>query len=87
MLRVTNKVSIAKFASGCNQTLFLKGNGKRVFMKPFRVAIVGTGGIARSHMAALQHEQARVDVVAAVDVAPQNLKAFCEEKGTQNTAV
>jgi predicted dehydrogenase len=48
-------------------------------MKPFRVAIVGTGGIAGSHMNALRHEQERVEVVAAVDIAPQNLKVFCEQ--------
>lgn len=50
-------------------------------MKPFRAAIVGTGAIAKSHIAALRHEQERVEVVAAVDVTPQNLKTFCEENG------
>ncbi len=50
-------------------------------MKPFRAAIVGTGGIAGAHIRALQHEEQRVEVVAAVDVAPQNLERFCEEHG------
>ncbi len=45
----------------------------------FRVAIVGTGAIARSHMAALRHESARADVVAAVDVMPENLAKFSDE--------
>jgi predicted dehydrogenase len=48
-------------------------------MKSFRVAIVGTGGIARSHMNALQHEKERAEIVAAVDIAPQSLQSFCEQ--------
>ena len=48
-------------------------------MKPFRVAIVGTGGIAANHIKALRREEARVEVVAAVDVAPENLNRFCQE--------
>ncbi len=50
-------------------------------MKPFRVAIVGTGVIAKAHIKALRHEQERVDVVAAVDIAPEKVKNFCEEHG------
>ena len=48
-------------------------------MKTFRTAIIGTGGIARSHMRAFKQEEARVDVVAAADVAPENVERFCQE--------
>jgi predicted dehydrogenase len=48
-------------------------------MKTFRAAIIGTGTISRRHFAALSHEKERVEIVAAVDIAPQNLKRFCEE--------
>lgn len=51
---------------------------------PFRVAVVGTGGIAKSHMTALRQQGERVEVVAAVDVLPQNLAAFCREYAIQN---
>src|SRR5579859_7320327 len=47
-------------------------------MKQLRAAIVGTGGIAKAHIEALRHEQARVELVAAVDVAPERLNAFCD---------
>jgi predicted dehydrogenase len=50
-------------------------------MKSFRVAIIGTGNIARSHIRALRAEQDRADVVAAVDVVPANLENFCETHG------
>ncbi len=43
-----------------------------------RVAIIGTGGIAKSHMQALLHEQARVQVVAAVDIDAERVDQFCE---------
>jgi len=49
-------------------------------MKQFRVAVVGTGDIARSHMDALREERARVDVVAAVDVVAQTVEKFCQEQ-------
>ena len=50
-------------------------------MKPFRAAIIGTGNIARSHANALKQVHERVDVVAAVDVSPDNLAKFCDEHG------
>ena len=46
--------------------------------QPLRTAIIGTGGIAHSHMRALQHEAARTQVVAAVDVEPERVDTFCE---------
>ncbi len=53
-------------------------------MKRLRVAIVGTGGIAKAHMAAFKTNQDRVEVVAAVDVMPENLKKFSDEYGIQH---
>ncbi|WP_214410761.1 Gfo/Idh/MocA family protein [Sphaerisporangium fuscum] len=45
-----------------------------------RVAIVGTGGIAGAcHMPALAGERHRAEVVAAVDVDGDRVKAFCAE--------
>ncbi|GII76346.1 oxidoreductase [Sphaerisporangium rufum] len=47
-----------------------------------RVAVVGTGGIARySHMPSLAGEAHRAKVVAAVDVDAARVKAFCAEYG------
>lgn len=46
----------------------------------FRVAIVGTGGIARiCHLPALRAEAARTEVVAAVDLDAGTVKDFCDE--------
>src|SRR3972149_2839577 len=50
-----------------------------IIMKPLRTAIVGTGAISSSHFKALDYHKERVEIVAAVDVSPQNLKRFCEE--------
>ncbi|GLW64077.1 oxidoreductase [Actinomadura rubrobrunea] len=45
-----------------------------------RVAIVGTGGIARiCHLPALRAERARAEVVAAMDVDAARVEAFCAE--------
>jgi len=46
-----------------------------------RTAIVGTGGIARSHAQATQALAEDVDLVAAVDVDPERLAAFRETYG------
>jgi predicted dehydrogenase len=46
-------------------------------VKPYRVAIIGTGAIANSHMDALRAAGERVEVVAATDVNEANLNAFC----------
>lgn len=46
---------------------------------PISAAIIGTGGIAKSHAAALMQERTRVDLVAAVDVDEIKLKTFCQE--------
>ncbi|KAB8166280.1 gfo/Idh/MocA family oxidoreductase [Streptomyces sp. 3MP-14] len=47
-----------------------------------RVAVVGTGGIVTgSHLPALRAHADRVELVAAVDVAPERLRAFREAAG------
>ncbi|HEX4212723.1 MAG TPA: Gfo/Idh/MocA family oxidoreductase [Candidatus Dormibacteraeota bacterium] len=50
-------------------------------MQAARVAIVGTGGIARSHMAALRAAGERVEVVAAADVDGPRVEAFAADNG------
>jgi predicted dehydrogenase len=50
-----------------------------------RAAIIGTGGIARSHVAAAQHEKDRVQLVAAVDVDAERVRAFGETHGIAQT--
>src|SRR5215471_3763924 len=46
-----------------------------------RVAFVGTGGISKSHMRALEANADRVEVVAGVDLDPARLETFCQEYG------
>jgi predicted dehydrogenase len=53
-------------------------------MKRFRAVIVGTGGIANSHMKALNQEKERIEVVAAVDIVPERVKSFSQEHGIPN---
>lgn len=45
--------------------------------KPYRVAIIGTGGIANSHMDALRAAGDRVEVVAGMDIDAERAAAFC----------
>jgi predicted dehydrogenase len=49
--------------------------------KRLRVAIVGTGGIAKSHWAAYQDHSEAVEVVAAADVEESRVAAFCAGAG------
>lgn len=46
---------------------------------PRRVAIVGAGGIAASHVRAIRAQGDRAELVAAVDVDPDQLRRFREE--------
>ncbi len=48
-------------------------------MKTYRVAIIGTGAIVRSHIDALRHAGERVEIVAAVDTDQARLNSFCKE--------
>jgi len=46
-------------------------------MTAYRVALIGTGGIAGAHMSALKEMKERVQVVAAVDIDRDRVEAFC----------
>jgi predicted dehydrogenase len=48
-------------------------------MKTYRAAIIGTGGIAESHIRAIRAAGERVEMVAAMDVDEGRVKAFCEK--------
>jgi predicted dehydrogenase len=50
-------------------------------VSPRRIAIVGTGGIAGSHVAAIRHNTGQAQLVAAVDVDAARLAAFAKEHG------
>lgn len=49
--------------------------------KKFRVGIIGTGNISRSHMAGYKRLRDRVEVVAACDIDEAKLTAYCKEYG------
>ena len=53
----------------------LKGKG----MEQLRVAIIGTGGIAGSHMRAWDACENRIERVAAVDIDEARVRAFAEQ--------
>ena len=46
--------------------------------EPVRAVIIGTGGIARSHVNALRAQGAAVELTAAMDIDPARVDAFCE---------
>jgi predicted dehydrogenase len=50
-------------------------------MAPIRVAIVGTGSVARLHVEALQTFGGEVCVGAAADIDPARAQAFCDQHG------
>lgn len=45
--------------------------------QPIRAALIGTGGIAGSHLKAFQANADRVQLVAAVDIDPDRVQSFC----------
>src|SRR5689334_17748154 len=51
---------------------------------PRRVAIVGTGGIAGQHVAAVRAQGSRARLVAAVDVDPARLEDFRQRSGVEH---
>jgi predicted dehydrogenase len=53
-------------------------------MKPYRVAIIGTGAIAEDHIKALRAAGERVELVAAVDLDETRLKPFCARNAIPN---
>jgi len=48
-------------------------------MKPYRIAIVGTGNSVGNHLSAVEALGERVELVAAVDISEARLKAICEQ--------
>ena len=46
-----------------------------------KVAIIGTGGIAGTHVAAIRAQTGAAQLVAAVDVDATQLRSFCDEHG------
>ena len=56
-------------------------------MRKIRAAIIGTGNIARAHVAALGKVGKRVELVAAVDVDSARAAAFCSEHGIPRSYV
>lgn len=46
--------------------------------KTYRVVLVGTGAICDAHLRAVETVNDRVELVAAVDIDPDRVKAFCE---------
>ncbi len=48
---------------------------------PIRAALIGTGGIVSSHVAALQQARDRVHFVAAVDIVAEKVADFCSKHG------
>lgn len=52
-------------------------------MKRFRVAIVGTGGIAGIHAKSLKAMDDRVDLVAGADIDPDRLAKFSDQHGIE----
>lgn len=50
-------------------------------MKRFRVAVIGTGAIADTHMEALRSARERVEIVAAMDVDEARVQSFCAKHG------
>ena len=50
-------------------------------MTPYKVAIIGTGAIAHTHMEALIVAGNRVEIAAAADVSADSVHAFCAKYG------
>jgi predicted dehydrogenase len=52
---------------------------------PFRVAIIGTGGIAKEHALALQELAPRAQLVAVADIDPQRSSEFAQQFSVRST--
>lgn len=53
-------------------------------MKTYRLAIVGTGKVIGNHIRAIQSVSDRVELVAAVDINEEQVKAFCSNNNVAN---
>lgn len=53
--------------------------------EPIRAVLIGTGGIARSHVVAARAAGGQVDLVAAMDIDAERVRAFCEAQSIPHT--
>ena len=53
-------------------------------MKPYRVALVGTGQSVGNHLSAIRHVGARAELVAAVDLDEARVRTFAQENSVPN---
>ena len=63
----------------------MDGPAKKFKGKKFRVAIIGCGGIAQTHLTAYK-EIPEVEIVAGVDINPERLKVMEEKWGVPKNA-
>lgn len=54
-------------------------------MKPYRIAIVGTGASVNNHLSAVQALGDRVELVAAVDISEERVKAIAQQHDIPHT--
>lgn len=54
---------------------------KEPIPRPYRVGIVGAGGIARTHAEVLNNRLAEADLVAICDISQETLARFGDEFG------
>lgn len=64
----------------------MDGPAKKFKGKKFRVAIIGCGGIAQTHLTAYK-EIPEVEIVAGVDINPERLKVMEEKWGVPKKAL
>ncbi len=55
--------------------------------KKFKIGIIGTGGIANSHMRAYQSFSDNVEVVALADIVPGRAEAFAKQYGLEHARI
>ena len=53
--------------------------------EPIRAVIIGTGGIAKSHVNAVRQANAPVELVGAMDIDAERVQAFAAEHGVPST--
>jgi predicted dehydrogenase len=53
-------------------------------MTPYRIAIVGTGGSVNNHLEAIAALEGRVELVAAVDISEERVRAIAEQHNIPN---
>ena len=69
-----------------SKSVKIEAKAKKFKGKKFRIAIIGCGGIAQTHMTAYQ-EMPEVEIVAGVDIDPERLKIMEEKWGLPKKAL